>query len=112
MSSQQDAVLISFFFSSICIKANSSSWLITAPLWTVSTSGQQRAFEAPETQNADSRTDTGPSCAAAELYLRRYWSELVVAVQVELSAVGVAAEVQRLIPVDGKAENAQEEHPH
>lgn len=56
--------------------------------------------------------NTGPGCAPAELYLRRYWSELVVAVQVELSAVGVAAEVQRLIPVDGKAENAQEEHPH
>lgn len=46
------------------------------------------------------------------LYLRCDRSELVVAVQVEFSAVGVAAEVQRLIPVDGEAKNAQEEHPH
>lgn len=46
------------------------------------------------------------------LYLGCDGSELVVAVQVELSAVGVAAEVQRLIPVDGEAKNAQEEHPH
>lgn len=46
------------------------------------------------------------------LYLRCDRSELVVAVQVEFSAVGVAAEVQRLIPVDSEAKNAQEEHPH
>lgn len=45
-------------------------------------------------------------------YLRCDWSELVVAVEVELTAVRVAAEVQRLIPVDGKAQDAQEEHPH
>lgn len=46
------------------------------------------------------------------MYLRCYGSELVVAVQVEFSAVRIAAEVQRLIPVDGEAKNAQEEHPH
>ena len=45
-------------------------------------------------------------------YLRRYGSELVVAVKVEFSAIRVAAEVQSLIPVDGEAKNAQEEHPH
>lgn len=45
-------------------------------------------------------------------YLRCYGSELVVTVQVELSAIRVTAEVQRLIPIDGEAQNAQEEHPH
>lgn len=45
-------------------------------------------------------------------YLWRYGSELVVTVQVEFSAVGVAAEVQRLVPINGEAQNAQEEHPH
>lgn len=45
-------------------------------------------------------------------YLRCYGPKLVVAVKVEFSAVGVAAEVQRLIPIDGKAKDAQEEHPH
>ena len=46
------------------------------------------------------------------LYLRCYRSELVVTVQVEFSSVRIAAEVQSLIPIDGEAKNAQEEHPH
>ena len=38
-------------------------------------------------------------------YLRRDWSELVVAVEVELSAVGVTAEVERLVTVHSKAQH-------
>lgn len=45
-------------------------------------------------------------------YLRCYGPKLVVAVKVEFSAVRVAAEVQRLIPIDGESKDAQEEHPH
>lgn len=48
---------------------------------------------------------------AAWSHLRCYGSELVVAEQVEFAAVRVAAEVQGFIPVDGEAQNAQEEHP-
>lgn len=96
---------MTFFFSA------SLSWtseqLTTAPWWL--SAAIKEHFLASKTQKADSRTGPGPRGAA---YLRRDRSELVVAVQVEFSAVGVTAEVQRLIPVDGKAENAQEEHPY
>lgn len=51
------------------------------------------------------------SSVGARSHLRRYGSELVVAEQVEFPAVGVAAEVQSFVPIDGEAKDAQEEHP-
>ena len=51
-------------------------------------------------------------CVCQKAYLGSYWPELIVTEQVYLSLVWVTAEVQRLIPIDSKAQHSKEEHPH